>query len=223
MHYNIINSGSDGNCTIVNDIIAIDCGVSYKRLSPYVKNLKLVFISHKHTDHFNRLAVKKLAKERPTLRFAIGKYLRDELLECGVNSNNIDIIEPLKMYDYGLFSIEPVKLYHDVPNMGLRLFMNGKRLIYMTDTRTLDGISAKNYDVYLVEGNYENAEELHSRAYNEVYEERVKNTHLSREYTSNWLLGNMGNKSEYVFMHQHKERNKKNGFNKNYTLEELDL
>ena len=46
MNYKIINSGSDGNCTIVNDIIAIDMGVSYKKLSPCVAKLKLVLLTH---------------------------------------------------------------------------------------------------------------------------------------------------------------------------------
>ena len=84
--------------------------------------------------------------------------------------------------------------------------MNEKKLIYATDTRTLDGIVAKDYDVYLIEGNYGNEEELHERAYNSEYESRVKNTHLSREYTTKWLLDNMADNSVYEFMHQHKER-----------------
>lgn len=87
--------------------------------------------------------------------------------------------------------------------------MNNKRLIYATDTRTLEGISAKDYDVYLVEGNYENEEELHERAYTPEYEIRVKSTHLSREYTTKWLLKNMNDKSVYEFMHMHVERGKK--------------
>ena len=80
------------------------------------------------------------------------------------------------------------------------------KLIYMTDTKTLDGISAKGYDVYLVEGNYENEEELHNRAVNLEYELRVKQTHLSKEYTTQWLLDNMNDNSVYEFMHQHKEK-----------------
>lgn len=208
MNYKIINSGSDGNCTIVNDIIAIDCGVSYKRLAPYRNNLKLVFISHIHHDHFNRKTVLLLAKNRPTLRFVVGSYLLEELVNCGVDKRNIDILELGKILNYELFKIQPIKLYHDVPNMGLRLFMNDKKLIYATDTKTLDGITAKDYDVYLVEGNYEDEIELHNRAVSPEYESRVKNTHLSKEYTTKWLLENMGDKSEYVFMHQHKERNK---------------
>lgn len=206
MHYSIINSGSDGNGIVVNEKILIDCGVSYKKLSPYIDKLRLVFISHCHGDHFNKSTVKLLANARPTLRFAVGSYLVNELIEIGINKANIDVIEPCKIYNYGIFKIEPVKLYHDVPNIGLRVFMNNKKLIYATDTYTLKGISAKDYDVYLIEGNYENEEELHERAYNSYYELRVKRTHLSREYTTKWLLENMGDNSIYEFMHQHKDR-----------------
>lgn len=206
MTYKIINTGSDGNCTIVNDIIAIDMGVSYKRLSPYIKSLKLIFISHCHGDHFNKTTVKLLAKNRPTVRFAVGGYLVNDLVELGVNKANIDVIEVCKKYDYGLFKISPVKLYHDVPNMGIRVFMNNEKLIYATDTYTLDGISAKNYDVYLIEGNYIDEEELKSRADNDFYYNRVKRTHLSKEYATNWLLENMGDNSKYQFMHEHKNK-----------------
>lgn len=206
MTYKIIKTGSDGNCTIVNDIIAIDMGISYKKLIPYVDKLKLVFISHIHQDHFNKRTVKLLAKNRPTLRFAVGSYLVNDLIKIGVSKANIDVIEPCEVYDYGLFKISPIKLYHDVENMGLRLFMNNEKLIYATDTYTLDGIKAIEYDVYLIEGNYENEEELHERAYNNYYESRVKRTHLSKEYATNWLLENMGLNSVYEWMHEHKER-----------------
>ena len=32
MEYEILASGSDGNCIIVNNLIAIDMGISYKKL-----------------------------------------------------------------------------------------------------------------------------------------------------------------------------------------------
>lgn len=209
MNYSIINSGSDGNAVVVNEMILIDCGVSYKRLGSYVDKLKLVFISHCHSDHFNKRTVKLLTKNRPTLRFAVGSYLVNDLIEIGVNKSNIDVIEVGQTYDYRLFKIRPVKLFHDVPNMGLRLFMNDEKLIYATDTRTLDGITAKNYDFYGIEANYINEEELHERAHNDFYENRVKRTHLSKEQATQWILENMKDDSDYVFLHQHKNRERK--------------
>ena len=85
---------------------------------------------------------------------------------------------------------------------------NGNKLIYATDTNRIDHIIAKNYDYYFIEGNYENEEELHQRAENQYYENRVKNTHLSKVSATEWLMNNMGNNSKYMFMHVHKERNK---------------
>lgn len=206
MNYKIINSDSSGNATVINDFILIDCGVSYKSLKNYVKDLKIVLLTHIHHDHFNKSTIKKLAINRPTLRFGCCEWLVKDLIECGVNKKNIDVYEIGKEYDYTLFKLISIKLYHDVPQCGYRIFINNKKMIYATDTRTLEGITAKNYDLYLIEGNYENEEELHERAYTREYEERVKNTHLSKEYTTVWLLKNMGENSIYEFMHQHKEK-----------------
>ncbi len=206
MTYKIISSGSDGNCVIVNDIIVIDCGVSYKKLVPYVKNLKLVLLTHIHQDHFNKSTISKLAKERPILRFGCCEWLVEDLINCGVNKNNIDVFKIGLKADYGTFSLIPLKLYHDVSQCGYRLFMNNQKLIYATDTCTLEGIKALEYDFYLIEANYKNDDELHNRAYNDYYENRVKRTHLSEEQATEWLLENMGFNSVYEFLHKHKER-----------------
>lgn len=206
MNYKIINTGSDGNCTIVNEIIAIDMGVSYKRLSSYVDKLKLVLLTHIHGDHFNKTTIKRLATNRPTLRFGCCEWLVQELIDLGVDRRNIDVYSIGKRYNYNFFQIIPIKLYHDVPQCGYRLFMNDEKLIYATDTYTLDGIKALDYDYYLIEGNYQDEEELSSRAVNDYYESRVKKTHLSKEYATNWLLENMGLNSVYCWMHEHREK-----------------
>lgn len=206
MNYKIINTGSDGNCTIVNEIIAIDMGVSYKRLNSYVDKLKLVLLTHIHGDHFNKTTIKRLATNRPTLRFGCCEWLVQELIDLGVDRRNIDVYSIGKKYNYDLFQIIPIRLYHDVPQCGYRLFMNDEKLIYATDTYTLDGIKAVGYDYYLIEGNYQDEEELKSRAVNDYYESRVKKTHLSKEYATNWLLENMGLNSVYCWMHEHREK-----------------
>lgn len=206
MNYEIINSGSDGNCVVINDILCLDCGVSYKKLAPYVSTLKLVLLTHEHGDHFNKKTIQRLSKERPTLRFGCCEWLLESLLELGIDKKRIDVFEIGKKYNYNDFMIIPIKLYHDVPQCGYRVFMNNEKLIYCTDTYTLEGIKAIDYDYYLIEGNYEDEEELNSRGKDSYYIERVKRTHLSKKYTRNWLLDNMGLKSVYVFMHEHKEK-----------------
>lgn len=207
MNYNIINTGSDGNATVLNRTVLIDCGVTFKKLKPYIKELQLVLLTHKHQDHFNKRTIRSLAEERPKLRFGCCEWLLQELLDLGINKKRIDVYKIGEKYAYtDNLSVQPVKLYHDVPQCGYRVFIDGNKCIYCTDTNTLDGIKAENYDFYFIEGNYENEQELHERAYNDVYESRVKSTHLSKEYATNWLLENMGTNSVYVWMHEHKER-----------------
>lgn len=211
MNYNIILSGSQGNAIVLNKIILLDCGVPFKALKEVYKDLRIVLLTHIHGDHFNKTTIRKLAAERPTLRFACCKWLTAELLECGVSIHNIDSLEIGRIYDYKTFKVSPVKLYHDVDNAGWRVFQNAEKAIYMTDTVTLEGISAKNYDLYLVEANYI-TEELEERIRSKeasgeyVYEYRVRNVHLSKEKADEWLLENMGENSEAVYIHQHIEK-----------------
>ena len=46
---NIINSGSDGNAVIIYKTILIDCGVSFKKIRPFLKDLKIVLLTHIHS------------------------------------------------------------------------------------------------------------------------------------------------------------------------------
>jgi Cft2 family RNA processing exonuclease len=212
VNYNIINSGSDGNGVIIEDIILIDCGISFKSLKDYYKKLKIVLLTHIHRDHFNKSTIKKLAYERPTLRFACCEWLIKDLVDCGVEKKNIDILKIGKIYDYKAFKVIPIKLYHDVSQCGYKLKISKNKLIYATDTNRIDHIVAKNYDYYFIEGNYESEEELEHRKMDKLskgefyYEDRVKYTHLSKVQTTEWLLKNMRENSKYIFMHEHKER-----------------
>lgn len=211
MNYKIIASSSSGNATIIKDVVLVDCGVSFKKIEPYYKNLKIVLMTHIHKDHFNESTVKKLANERPTLRFACCEWLLCPLLECGVSRKNIDVLKIGVKYDYKLFKVVPVKLYHDVPQCGYRILFDNFKAIYMTDTSTVEGITAKDYDLYLIEANYtdEDIESRINRSYMKnkyCYEIRAIDTHLSKGQACDFLLQNMGEKSEYVFMHEHIEK-----------------
>lgn len=212
MNYKIISSGSDGNGLIIEETILIDCGVSFKKIKNDYKKLKIVLLTHRHQDHFNKSTIKKLANERPTLRFGCCKWLVKDLIDCGVNKKNIDVLEIGKIYDYRDFKVIPIKLYHDIEQCGYKLKIGANKVIYATDTNKIDHIVAKNYDYYFIEGNYESEEELEQRKLDKLskgeycYEDRVKNTHLSKVQATEWLMNNMGDNSKYTFMHEHKER-----------------
>lgn len=212
MEYEIISTGSDGNAVIINHFILIDCGVPFRKIKPYYKDLKIVLLTHIHKDHFSNTSIKTLARERPALRFACGRWLAAPLVSCGVEKDKIDILDFGKMYGYGLCNIIPVPLSHNVPNLGYKIhFRNGEKLFYATDTNNLNGITARNYDLYMIEANYEDheiqqriREKKESGEYS--YEVQVLKNHLSKEKCDDFIYRNIGSSGKYIYLHQHKEK-----------------
>lgn len=212
MTYDILKTGSAGNAVVINGEILIDCGVSMKLLreSGYIANLKLVLLTHKHGDHFNPATVQALHKGRPALRFGCCEWMVPLLMDVGVNERSIDLYFPKIVAVYSRFAVCPAELPHDVPNCGYFIWHGSERLFYATDCSTLDGIEAKDCNLYLIESNHTKAEieariaEKRSRG-EFAYESRAAQTHLSQEQAMDWLARNAGPNSRYVFLHQHKE------------------
>lgn len=213
MTYDIISTGSKGNAVVIDGTILIDAGVSYKALKKFVGGLKAVLLTHIHSDHFNESTIRRLAKEKPLLRFVCGKWLVKPLLKAGVKALNIYVVIPLKVYKIvDGFEISPIKLYHDVPNIGYRIYKGKEKLLYATDTGHLNGISAKDYDVYLIEANYEDTEirerireKLNKGEY--AYEMGVLKRHLSKQQADEFIFNNAGLKSKTVYIHCHEGLN----------------
>lgn len=216
MKYEIIQTGSTGNCTILENILALDMGVAFKKVAPCMRDLQLVFVSHEHGDHFKESTIRNLARSRPMLRFCGGEFLVQKFLDAGVSPRNIDILEIGTTYDYGVFKIEPIPLNHDVPNYGLRVFMKGQKAVYIVDTGHLEGVEAKGYNLYLVEANHTTAEieerAAEKRAAGEYcYEIRAAENHLSYEQTIDWITENMDARGIWIPMHQHIEQEEQGG------------
>lgn len=162
-------------------------------------------------DHFKSSTIRTLSRNRPSLRFCGGAWMIPHFIEAGVSKRNVDVLEFGKTYDYGAFQIEPVPLFHNVPNLGLKIFINGKRVIYIVDTGSVDGIEAKDFDLILLEANHSRAE-IEARiaakhaAGEFAYEEAAARNHLSREQAEDWLARNAGPNSKYILLHQHREK-----------------
>lgn len=209
MEYNIIATGSDGNAVLIESSILIDCGVPFKTLKPYISQLKLVLLTHIHGDHFNKATIRRLAQERPALRWGCGSWLVADLRECGVNPKNIDVLEHETEYKYSIASVIPVRLTHNAPNQGYKLVFPHGKVFYATDTNDLYGITAKDYDLYLIEANYTDEEIQERIAEKEergefAYERNVLENHLSKAKCDEFLTQNKGENSECVYLHAHK-------------------
>ena len=210
MKYNILSTGSKGNCIILNDYLMLDCGLSYKKIQEYLDKIKVIFISHRHSDHFNKATIRKIAYEYPSIKFLVGHHLVVELLLCGVKEKNIITLDIEKWYDIGAFKVRLDFLFHDVPNDCIHIqFKDGQKLLYATDTTSMDNVVANGYDYYFIEANYDTNEELEKKIREAkekgefTYLERVKNTHLSQLDAINWYDKNKGENSEIIFIHQH--------------------
>lgn len=98
-------------------------------------------------------------------------------------------------------------LTHDVPNYCIHFEINKQKGIYITDTCSVENINAKNYNLYLVESNYnEDLLKQHILECDDIYKlkylERVPKTHLSYEKANTFLIENMGDNSNFQYIHQ---------------------
>lgn len=201
--FTVLSSGSLGNCVIYHDSIAVDMGVPFSTIKHYKNNLQIVLLTHVHGDHLNLVTIKKLAFERPTLRFACGEFLTEFLK--GIK--NVDILEAGKIYDYGSFKISPITLYHDVPNFGYRIFKENHKTLHITDTSHLEGITAKDYDLYAIESNYNEDTIFESIKRKKekgefAYQIGAINTHLSEQQARDFIFKNRGINSKVLRLHE---------------------
>lgn len=210
---NVIATGSKGNAVLLDGTILLDCGVPYKLIEPYVRDLRLVLLTHIHGDHFNPGTIRRLHKERPTLRFGCCEWLAVPLLDAGVSAKCIDVYNQDMVYRYNeLFGLSPFWLAHDVQNCGYRIFGDGEyKALYATDTGSLEGIVARGYDLYMIEANHTEAEiaeriKRKTEAGEFVYEYRAAAGHLSKEKADAWLAQNAApGKSRVVYLHKHED------------------
>lgn len=220
MDYNIIGSSSKGNCIVVEDVLMLDIGLSYSKIKKYLNKVKLVFVSHVHKDHLLPSSVKTLSYNYPTIKFLTGSNIVvEKLVECGVNKKNIYVLKSGKKYDLGLLKVKLEPLEHDTPNYALKWELNEKKGIYAVDTSEISHIQAKNYDLFLIENNYQDdiinfhiqqAQEENDK--NKLYYlQRTLKTHLSKSDCDSFLIENMGSNSVFKYVHLSKYNNTENG------------
>jgi L-ascorbate metabolism protein UlaG (beta-lactamase superfamily) len=203
--YNVIKSGSEGNAVIYNNNILVDCGVPFASLKPFVYSLKLVFISHLHSDHFNIKTIEKLSKERPTIRFACSEFIAEKLSFV----KNLDVLKTGIWYDYINFKVALFELYHDISNFGIRININGYKIIHATDTAHLEGIEARGYNLYSIEHNYDadtindKIKEIESKGGYSHHRGAV-NSHLSEQQAREFIHRNAGENYEVLRLHESK-------------------
>lgn len=151
--YEVLASGSKGNCTVINNMM-FDCGIPYnKKLEKYLYHIDYLFITHEHKDHINKSTLRKISEYFP--RIKIIANLSTSLfinIQCGIkkkvfiaspNENNID------GFKFTAFECE-----HNVECYGYVFETEGKNVIYATDTGHLLNAPNIKYDYLFLESNH---------------------------------------------------------------------
>lgn len=216
MTCDVIATGSKGNAVLLNGKYLFDCGVPYGKLKSALKQIRVVFLTHRHGDHINREAVRRIHRNRPTVLFACGRDLLVPLCgECGVDPNNVLLCEPGKPlavhWGEEWIEFQCIDLIHNVENVGwvvkVQQGEHSGTAMYATDTQYIP-VDVPGLDLYMVECNY-HVDELEKRRAEKlaaglfVYEDTVVASHMSAETVKQYLERNAAPHSQVVFLHQH--------------------
>lgn len=149
MNYNIISSGSKGNCVIINDIM-VDCGVGFKEIKEFLYDIKYLLITHTHSDHLNKVTLQQILKKFPTIQ-VIGNYeVHEAFFTHKIANAGFDIITEN-------YTFHPFLCPHDVLCYGYTWSFSGQDIIYATDASTLEYAPDKKYDYFFLESNHDEA------------------------------------------------------------------
>lgn len=197
-----VSTGSkQGNCYIYNSLM-LDIGCSYSKIKEYLNDIKVIFISHAHGDHANIDTMKKIKENHPKILFTGCDNMKDIFEDLELNHK---IMKCNIRYDFGIFELSLVKLYHNIDNYGVRVFDDLKG-IYITDTAHVEGITAKDYDWYIVESNHDDLKIQEAIKYakeNGLFDRYTgaRNSHLSMQQCDKFLRENAKEGSEILKCH----------------------
>ena len=140
MNLKIISSGSNGNCSILEDSVGnqiiLDCGLSYETIMNNCNFPKIncILVTHKHKDHSKSL-----------------KNFQKYYFQCYTQENVMDG----KSIELDFWKIIPMKLVHNVECFGFLIYskIEKKKLAYITDTSYIPKLA--NIDCLICDTNYD--------------------------------------------------------------------
>jgi ribonuclease BN (tRNA processing enzyme) len=149
MNYNIISSGSKGNCVIINNEIMVDCGVPFRTIKKHLYDVKYLLLTHIHSDHVKPKTLQLIAEEFPKIKI-IGNHEVHQVWHCNFIANAGYNIET------GDYIFTPFECLHDVLCYGY-VWHNaeGQRIIYCTDTGSMENAPDGFYDYFFIESNHD--------------------------------------------------------------------
>lgn len=209
MFFDIINSGSKGNATLVftqKTTVLIDIGIPIKtieeelqKFNKKVTDVDAVLITHNHADHYRSIKT-----------FSPKKMYALEHTIPGSLSNVIHIYESFKVGDMEIIAF-PTS--HDASNpCGFMIKGEGETLVYMTDTGTYLSSNTphiKNPDYLVIESNHDIQMLLHTHRPMDLIQRILSDYgHLCNEDSAFAAIEIIGeNTKEIVLAHLSEEAN----------------
>jgi phosphoribosyl 1,2-cyclic phosphodiesterase len=209
--FNVVSSGSGGNCTLVWDqdtLLVVDFGISLKRLKSRVKELGInhpemsLFISHEHSDHSSGIRVL-------THNMSADVYTRRSTAEA------LSLAEAFQMRDsvtIGNFTINAVSVSHDAADPVAYTVQNGRAKVSIVSdlgyvTSGLIEIM-KGSQIVALEANHD-VEMLKSGSYPFPLKKRIlgEQGHLSNAQTSEALEKVSNSETSIILTHLSQENN----------------
>lgn len=212
----ILGTGSTGNAVLIDDTIMIDCGLGVNKLLPYLQNVRHLFITHRHSDHLNISVLKNIAKKVSKSIIRFGLHVNSDCYNMIERKapEIAEMIESERLTSHSLldlkidgveYKIETYPLYHDVENQGFVITKNGKTLIHATDTSTMKDAPNRQFDVILVEGNYDESkliEYLKSDDREVRYRAARNLRHLSIQAHENFVKSHSHPETQSLMLHE---------------------
>ena len=216
MHFQVISSGSKGNCAIVlcdETNLIIDMGISYSTLKESLEENSLSFdnfsgilITHNHKDHITGL--KSLIKNT-NLNVFIPREMYESIKNSVSEDRCIFVDDEFNIFDV---KIELIHTSHDAPySVGFIISQEDKSIVYVTDTGYINRKYLNkmvNKDIYVIESNHDEVM-LMDGPYPRFLKERVISDtgHLSNKTTAKYLKKIIGDKTKYVLLAHLSEKN----------------
>lgn len=147
LDYEIIASGSAGNCVRVEDML-FDVGVPYKKIRKHLYGIRYIFITHAHTDHLHKPTVISIQKEFPRIVW-IGSY--DVAYKIPIK----EVVGDKTRVAFRDREVQVFECLHDVPTHGFVITKGDRSLIYATDTFSLENAPTQKYDYFFIESNHD--------------------------------------------------------------------
>ncbi len=211
LNFNMISSGSKGNCSLVWDddtLLVFDFGITMKRFRERKKLLGInhreysMFISHEHSDHS-----KGVPMIRKYDRFDL--YSREATLDAMRQRDGFSIGQSVAI---GNFLVKAISVSHDAADPVGYVVTSGKsRVSIVSDLgKVSDELlnEARNSQILAFEANHD-VEMLRNGPYPEMLKRRILSTHghLSNEQSADALARITGPQTNIILTHLSQHNN----------------